>query len=66
MNLTSTKMAIGFHDLKNTYGNPKRYINYGSHGCVNMPRDKAEALYGMIEIGTPVITYYPEGYELKE
>lgn len=65
MNFTSTKMAIGFHDLKNTYGNPTRYINYGSHGCVNMPKEKAEELYQLIQVGTPVITYYPEGYTLK-
>ena len=25
-----------------------------SHGCVNMPLDKAEDLYYMVEIGTPV------------
>ena len=65
MNFTSTKMGIGFHDLKNTYGNPNRYINYGSHGCVNMPKENAEKLYELIQVGTPVITYYPEGYTLK-
>lgn len=65
MNFTSTKMGIGFHDLRNTYGNPNRYINYGSHGCVNMPKENAEKLYEMIQVGTPVITYYPEGYTLK-
>lgn len=66
MNFTSLKLAIGFHDLYNVYGNPERYINYGSHGCVNMPKDKAAALYELIQEGTPVITFYPEGYTLKE
>lgn len=48
----------GFHDAswqKKFGGN--RYINYGSHGCINMRYDDAKTLYDKVEVGTPVIVY---------
>ena len=30
----------------------------GSHGCINLPRDKAEEIYGYMERNFPVICYY--------
>ena len=34
------------------------YLYDGSHGCVNLPYDAAEELYGLIEVGTPVHIHY--------
>lgn len=33
------------------------YMGNGSHGCVNMPPYMAAELYGMVDIGTPVLIY---------
>ena len=55
------KEGIGFHDAiwQSGFGGKLYQIpNIGSHGCINMPLDQAAALYGMIEIGTPVIIHY--------
>lgn len=52
--------AIGMHDADNwrsKYGG-KIYKYSGSHGCINMPRKKAKALYELIEKGCPVVCYY--------
>lgn len=34
------------------------YTYDGSHGCINMPTEKAAELYGMIEYGTTVYIHY--------
>lgn len=34
------------------------YLTNGSHGCINLPLDKAEAIYGYISTGFPIICYY--------
>ena len=34
------------------------YLTDGSHGCLNLPLDKAEAIYGYMSKGFPVICYY--------
>lgn len=54
-----TWSGIGFHDAtwQPTFGG-ERYVTNGSHGCINMPKDKAAQLYGMISNGTPVIIHY--------
>jgi lipoprotein-anchoring transpeptidase ErfK/SrfK len=45
----------GLHDATwRTYFGGSIYTYDPSHGCVNMPLYKAEALYYMVEIGTPV------------
>ncbi len=51
--------GIGFHDAtwQSSFGGD-RYLTHGSHGCVNMPKSKAEELYGMISAGDPVVCYY--------
>ena len=50
---------VGFHDAgwRSTFGG-SIYLSSGSHGCVNMPRAKAEELFGILPVGTPVIVYY--------
>lgn len=51
--------GIGFHDAnwQSAFGG-SRYLTYGSHGCVNMPPQKAGELYNLIEAGTPVVCHY--------
>lgn len=50
---------IGLHDAnwRDEFGG-EIYKKSGSHGCINMPSDKAKRLYDEVEIGTPVIMYY--------
>lgn len=50
---------IGIHDAtwRDEFGG-EIYKTAGSHGCINLPKEKAAALYGMAEIGTPVVIYY--------
>ena len=45
----------GFHDAtwRHSFGG-SIYTYNPTHGCVNMPYDKIEALYWMVEEGTPV------------
>ena len=33
------------------------YKTNGSHGCVNLPHDVAEQLFGMVDVGTVVIVH---------
>lgn len=51
--------GIGFHDAswQSSFGG-ERYKTNGSHGCVNMPTEKAAKLYDLIEAGMPVICYF--------
>ena len=51
--------GIGFHDAtwQSSFGG-NRYLSHGSHGCVNMPKDKAAALYDLIPDGCPVVCHY--------
>ena len=53
-----TWQGHGFHDAtwQSSFGG-NRYLTNGSHGCVNMPYDKAQQLFGMIGAGTPVIIH---------
>ena len=55
-----TWSGIGFHDAtwQPAFGGNLYSIGAGSHGCVNMPYDKAGALYEMMPVGTPVIIHY--------
>ncbi len=56
-----TWQGVGFHDAtwQRSFGGALNQITgIGSHGCVNMPLDKAAELYNMIEMGTPVIIHY--------
>ncbi|SFG15591.1 L,D-transpeptidase [Oribacterium sp. WCC10] len=48
--------GIGLHDAnwRSSFGGDI-YINNGSHGCINLPHDRAQALYGLINKGTVVV-----------
>lgn len=50
---------IGLHDAtwRREFGG-EIYMTDGSHGCINMPKDKAAELYDMVEMGTPVVLFY--------
>ncbi len=50
--------GVGMHDAswRDEFGGDI-YQKEGSHGCINLPTDKAEELYGYVEIGTPVVIY---------
>ncbi len=57
----AVKGNIGIHDAtwRDEFGGDI-YKTAGSHGCINLPKEKAAALYDMIKIGTPVIMYYTD------
>ena len=50
--------GIGFHDAtwRSKFGGTI-YQNSGSHGCVNLPPEKAKLLYDLVYKGIPVICY---------
>ncbi len=49
---------VGIHDAswRSEFGG-NLYLWEGSHGCVNVPYDKAAALYADVEVGMPVVVY---------
>jgi len=51
--------SVGLHDAdwRASFGG-EIYTYYGSHGCVNLPPDKAAELFSLIEVGDTVITHY--------
>ena len=51
--------GIGLHDAtwQPSFGGDACYTR-GSHGCINLPYDKAKILYEKIGKGFPVICYY--------
>lgn len=55
----AVKGRIGIHDAtwRDKFGGDI-YKTAGSHGCINLPKEKAAELYGMVEVGIPVIMYY--------
>lgn len=61
---------IGFHDApwRNKFGKDI-YLKQGSHGCINMPPEKAKTLFEYVHRGMPVIVYELKGtenYEVKK
>lgn len=50
--------GIGLHDAdwRGSFGG-SIYRTNGSHGCINLPPDKAALLYDLIDKGTPVICH---------
>ncbi|WP_175456476.1 L,D-transpeptidase [Oribacterium sp. KHPX15] len=48
--------GIGLHDAswRSSFGG-NIYLSNGSHGCINLPRDRAQSLYGLIGKGTVVV-----------
>ena len=55
------KGGVGIHDAlwRDVFGGDI-YKREGSHGCINLPFEAAEEVYGLAEIGMPVILYYEE------
>ena len=50
--------GIGFHDATwQDYFGGDRYTYAGSHGCINMPYEKAKTLYNNISTGYYVVVY---------
>ena len=62
-----TDTGIGLHDAwwKSVFGAGQNEWN-GSHGCVNLPKDVAGTVYDLMTLDTPIVVYYPDGYELRE
>ena len=51
--------GIGFHDADwQPYFGGDRYLEGGSHGCINMPPDKAGELYEIIQYNVPIVCFY--------
>jgi hypothetical protein len=52
-------IGVGLHDAtwQTSFGGT-RYVNYGSHGCINMPLEAAKYVYENVELNTPVIMYW--------
>jgi len=50
---------IGFHDAswRSVFGGTE-YLFNGSHGCINMPKEKAAELYELVYQSMPVVVYY--------
>lgn len=50
---------VGLHDAdwRRKFGG-EIYKKNGSHGCINLPPDVTKELYDMVEVGTPVVTFY--------
>ena len=52
---------IGLHDASwqsaSVFTNPTAYLWAGSHGCVNLPTDKAGELYNLVQVGDCVIVH---------
>lgn len=50
---------VGIHDAdwRKEFGG-EIYQRNGSHGCINTPPEAMGRLYDLVEIGTPVITFY--------
>lgn len=53
--------SIGLHDAgwqsASSFSNPRAYTWTGSHGCINLPPERAEALFNVISKGDCVIVH---------
>lgn len=49
---------VGMHDAnwRSNFGGDI-FVNNGSHGCINLPPEKAKEIYGYVDKGFPVIVY---------
>lgn len=49
---------VGMHDAswRSSFGG-EIYVTNGSHGCINLPRKKAEAIFEIVKKGEPVLVY---------
>lgn len=50
--------SVGFHDAgwQPKFGGDW-YVEHGSHGCVNLPPDKAKELHGVLAVGDVVVVH---------
>lgn len=50
--------SVGFHDAKwqPTFGGDW-YVEHGSHGCINLPPEKAKELHEIIKVGDAVVVH---------
>lgn len=57
--LRVTWTGVGFHDAKwqPSFGGD-RYLNNGSHGCINMSHSDVASIYDTVAMGTPVVMHY--------
>lgn len=57
---------IGLHDAtwRNSFGG-KIYKTSGSHGCINLPKEKAKEIYNYIDTYFPIIVYDEEELNTK-
>jgi len=51
--------GIGLHDAswRGRFGG-SIYLTSGSHGCINLPRAKAEAIFNVIDKNVPIVVFY--------
>lgn len=51
--------SVGFHDAtwQAAFGGSRYAEGYGSHGCINLPLDAAQSLYGIIAEGDVVVVH---------
>lgn len=58
---------VGMHDAtwRDEFG-ASIYKRDGSHGCINLPKDKAEIIFKNIRKGFPVLCYELEGTQSEE
>lgn len=55
-----TPDSCGLHDASwrdDSEFNPNTYLTDGSHGCVNLRHDDAQALFNMVDVGTIVVVH---------
>lgn len=53
-----TWTGVGIHDASwQPWFGGDRYTTNGSHGCINTPPELAEELYGICEVGWPVVIH---------
>lgn len=52
--------SVGLHDAswQSSFGGTLYTTEAGSHGCINLPPDKAAELWDLIQIGDVVVTHY--------
>ncbi|WP_230397580.1 L,D-transpeptidase family protein [Novisyntrophococcus fermenticellae] len=59
--------GIGLHDAtwrSSSQFGTNTYKRSGSHGCINLPKSKAQAIYEIIDKSMPIICYYSEPYSV--
>lgn len=60
--------SVGFHDAswQTAFGGQRYDEGYGSHGCINLSEEAAEALYKVADVGTVVVCHSGTGLSTSE